>query len=70
RKHLDYAFVGFLLVLDLMLISIAGTSVSDQGNLIFPFMIFIYVNNTIKGVWKDEEGNDEEKAAMVYSNSQ
>ncbi len=70
RKHLDYAFVGFLLVLDLMLISIAGTSVSDQGNLIFPFMIFIYVNNTIKGVWKDEEGNEEEKAAMVYSNSQ
>ena len=48
RKETDYSFAGFLLILELMLIGIAGTSVSDQGNLIFPLMIFVYVKKELE----------------------
>lgn len=47
RNDSDYALAGFLHVLALMLIAFAGTTVSDQGNLLFPFMLLIYVKKKL-----------------------
>jgi len=55
RKQSDVSFIGFLLVLDLMLIAIAGTSISDQGNFIFPLMIFVYVKKELLPLSESEE---------------
>ncbi len=55
RKDSDYSLAGFLLVLTLMLIAIAGTSVSDQGNLIFPLMLFVYVKRELSLKYHKEQ---------------
>ena len=43
RKETDYSFVGFLLILNTFLIALAGAAISNQGNIIFPFMIYLYI---------------------------
>ena len=43
RKDTDFSFVGFLLILNMFLIALAGNSISNQGNSIFPFMLYLYV---------------------------
>ena len=43
RKETDYSFIGFLLILNMLLIALAGCSISNQGNAIFPFMLYLYM---------------------------
>lgn len=47
HKESDYSFLGAVLVLNMFLLSFSGTSISDQGNFIFPFVVFILVNKGI-----------------------
>lgn len=67
RKQTEYSIGGFLLVLNLMLIAISGTTVSDQGYLAFPFMIYIYVNNIVHHNWKEEESTVSREMKVAYS---
>lgn len=42
RKLSSYFFLGFLLILNNLLISFSGTTISDQGNLAFVFLLYVY----------------------------
>ena len=44
KRDNDYSFLGLLIVLEMLLLSFSGTSTSDQGNLIYPFMVYLLVN--------------------------
>lgn len=44
RNRNDYSFLGATLVLNMMLLSLSGNSISDQGNFVFPFIIYLLVN--------------------------
>lgn len=43
KKETDYSFVSFLLILNMFMISLAGCSISNQGNAIFPFMLYLFI---------------------------
>ena len=43
RKESDYSFISFLLILNMFLISLAGCAISNQGNIIFPFILYIFM---------------------------
>ncbi len=47
RKVSDYSFLGVALIINMILLSLSGTSISDQGNLIFPYIIFLLLNKSI-----------------------
>ncbi len=42
RKQSSYSFLGFLIILNNLLISFSGTTISDQGNLAFVFLLYVY----------------------------
>ena len=44
KRDNDYSFLGLLIVLEMILLSFSGTSTSDQGNLIYPFMVYLLVH--------------------------
>lgn len=48
RKESDYPFLSFLLILNMFLISLAGCSISNQGNIIFPFLLYIFMLHHIE----------------------
>ena len=43
RNDDDLAFVGFLLLVNCFLLGFSGTTISDQGYMIFPLMVYILV---------------------------
>lgn len=43
RNQDDLAFVGFLLLVNYFLLGFSGTIISDQGNMAFPFALFILI---------------------------
>lgn len=43
----DLAFVSFLLIANDFLLGFSGTTISDQGNLIIPFSIFIIIESRV-----------------------
>lgn len=45
RKDNEYSFLGLLIVLEMLLLSFSGASTSEQGNLVFPFMIYLLVHH-------------------------
>ena len=47
HKRSDYAFLGAALTLNMFLLSFSGTTISDQGNIIFPYIIFLLVNKAV-----------------------
>ena len=47
HKYSDYAFLGAAITLNMFLLSFSGTAISDQGNFIIPFIIYILVNKAV-----------------------
>ena len=47
RKEDDMAFVGMLLIINSLLLGFSGTSISDQGYFITPFMIYVIIQSNI-----------------------
>jgi hypothetical protein len=43
KREDDYSFVGFLLIFNTILIAFAGCAISNQGNVIFPFLLYISI---------------------------
>lgn len=41
KRDNEYSFLGLLIVLEMLLLSFSGTSTSDQGNLVYPFMVYL-----------------------------
>ena len=41
------AFVGMLLIINSLLLGFSGTSISDQGYFITPFMIYVIIQSNI-----------------------
>ena len=47
HRKSDYAFLGAALTLNMFLLSFSGTTISDQGNFIFPYIIYLMVNKAV-----------------------
>ena len=47
HRKSDYAFLCAALTLNMFLLSFSGTTISDQGNFIFPFIIYLMVNKAV-----------------------
>ena len=44
NRNNEFAFLGLLIVLEMILLSFSGTSTSDQGNFVYPFMVYLLVH--------------------------
>ena len=58
KRDNEYSFLGLLIVLEMIFLSFSGTSTSDQGNLIYPLMVYLLAH------YKNKENSKKQSIAV------
>ena len=58
RKEDEMAFVGMLLIINCILLGFSGTTISDQGYLITPFLAYVLLIHKISENSEEKKRNE------------